>query len=138
MLTNSDIYLCSSMQGSIEACADKISLAVVPHNLQRTSPTTFMFCDNTPTHTRIIEFNITTASVKVIDELEGIYTSWDFHDDLALLLNRQGDMLLYNLLTRYTLHNPARSSLPTDSTPASISTQKLCTRVNISSQVEAQ
>jgi hypothetical protein len=32
--------------------------------------------------------------------LEGIYTSWDFSDDFVLLLNREGDFLLYNMLNK--------------------------------------
>lgn len=69
--------------------------------MQRTSPVTFTLCDPNPkiNKTSIVEMNL-NGEKRVIEEFEGVYTSWDFSDDHALLLNREGDFLMYNMLNK--------------------------------------
>ena len=99
MLVNSDIYLCSQFVTAISPQSPLEKLTMIPLNMQRTSPTTFMLCDQNGSNTTIVERTV-QGEIKTIEEFEGNYTSWSFHDDYAFLLNREGDVLFYNLLSR--------------------------------------
>lgn len=76
----------------------------IPKNLQRTSHSTFTLCEpymssDKKKHTRILEMSISGDS-KVIAEFDDEFTSWDFNNDYALLLNKEGDFLFYNMYNK--------------------------------------
>lgn len=69
--------------------------------MDRTSPSSFMICDVEDSNTKIIQKNI-KGEHTTIQEFDSVYTSWDFSNDNALLLNREGDILFYNFLSKNT------------------------------------
>ncbi len=71
-----------------------------------TSSSAFLYCNPTNNNKTNIQqfnnkgFNALQKKTKVIIELDRLYTTYNFLNDYALLINREGDLKLYNYLTK--------------------------------------
>ena len=75
------------------------NINLIPKNLLVSSFESFLYCDFQNNNTQIIEMRL-GGNKTIIEEFPGSYTSWDFSNDCAILINRDGDLLFYNFLSK--------------------------------------